>query len=363
MTEAAHAESQTDRAEPVLYGRAAVGSVSDEDRSVEVIASTEDLDGHGTIVKQKWDLKRFRANPVVLYSHQSRALPIGVARDVRVEDGALRARIVFSTEELNPEAERVWKNVQAKVIRGVSVGFWPHTVTFEKQKDREVMVLDDNELWEISICPIPSNPAALAKVRAMATEVPSPSPEIRTMPQPILSLVILSALGLAEGASEAEAVARANALTADRERLLKASGESTVDAAVGTIEAGKAAVARVGELNAEIAKRDKDQEDRESAALLAQLKREGRITPAQITDFWPTASLESRKAFAKSAPKVAGASEHREAESETTTEAKVTTPDGKAWEDLKPMEKHALHRENQQLYTDLKNDFERRTAR
>src|SRR5690606_10054386 len=112
---------------------------------------TDDIDGHGTILRQNWRLDRFAANPVVLYSHNSRDLPIGTASEVGVVDGKLRAKLTFSTEDLNPKAEQIWRNVKAKVLRGISVGFLPHSVSFERKDDREFVVLDDNELMEISV--------------------------------------------------------------------------------------------------------------------------------------------------------------------------------------------------------------------
>ena len=53
-------------------------------------------------------------------------------------------------------------------MRAVSVGFMPHSVRWEKRGDREVYVLADNELYEISVCSIPANPDCLAKMKARA---------------------------------------------------------------------------------------------------------------------------------------------------------------------------------------------------
>ena len=36
---------------------------------MEFIASTEAIDAHRSIVRQSWNLERYRQNPVVLYAH------------------------------------------------------------------------------------------------------------------------------------------------------------------------------------------------------------------------------------------------------------------------------------------------------
>lgn len=162
-------------------------------RMVPVVASTEAIDGHGEIVKQDWDLKRYIANPIVLWNHnsfgQSDKLPIGRSENVRVENqgtaqAALKADIVFASAEANPQAEKIFKLFQEGVLNAVSVGFRPHTVRFEVIEDDEIPVLSDNELLEISAVPAGSNPEALAERRAkeaawidMARVIPEPDTE------------------------------------------------------------------------------------------------------------------------------------------------------------------------------------------
>lgn len=139
-----------------------------EKREADFIASTDAIDSYGERVEQAWDLQRYKANPVVLWAHQSRELPIGKARDVRVVDGELRATIVFASERANPKAEQVWQSVQEGTLRAVSVGFVPREIRSEKIAGKDVVVLGDNDLFEISVTPIPANPEALAKARARA---------------------------------------------------------------------------------------------------------------------------------------------------------------------------------------------------
>ena len=72
-----------------------VKSINRDSRSVDVLASTDTLDSHGDIVEQSWDLDRYRSNPVVLFAHDHKSLPVGHADLVRVEGGAFMARLNF----------------------------------------------------------------------------------------------------------------------------------------------------------------------------------------------------------------------------------------------------------------------------
>lgn len=137
-------------------------------RTADFIASTDAIDSYGERVEQSWDLKRYLANPVVLFGHNSRDLPIGHAEVVEVRDGKLQIRVRFASEKANPMAEKVWQSIQEKTLRAVSVGFVPRTVKATKEDGREVYVLSDNELHEVSVVPIPANPEALAKMKAKA---------------------------------------------------------------------------------------------------------------------------------------------------------------------------------------------------
>lgn len=167
----------TSRAEApaVVAKSAAIRSVNESERTVDFIASTDAIDSYGESVSQEnWQLDRYLANPVALFAHCSRELPIGHATRCEVVASGgkkqLECTIKFATAEANPLAEQVWQSLRQKTLRAVSVGFMPHTVRWEKRNDNEVYVLDDCELYEISVTPVPANPEALAKMRARARE-------------------------------------------------------------------------------------------------------------------------------------------------------------------------------------------------
>lgn len=144
-------------------------SIDEAARTVDFIASTDAVDTYDEIVDQgTWELDIYRANPVVLFAHKSRELPIGKSVDVAVRNGLLECRIQFATEDMNPEAERVWKLIKGQFLRAVSVGFIPRDVKWEKRDGKDVFVLYGNSLREISVTPVPANHEALAKMRARA---------------------------------------------------------------------------------------------------------------------------------------------------------------------------------------------------
>lgn len=146
-------------------------------RTADFVASTDAIDAHDEIVDQStWQLDDYLKNPVVLFGHNSRELPIGTCVDVAVRNNRLECRIKFATEEMNPLAEQVWKMVQAKILRALSVGFIPKSYRIEMRDGREILVWSSCVLKEISVVPVPANGEALAKMKAKAFDKQPPAP-------------------------------------------------------------------------------------------------------------------------------------------------------------------------------------------
>jgi HK97 family phage prohead protease len=146
-------------------------AVQKDAREAQFVFSTDSIDRHGDRVEQVWQLDNFYKDPVALWAHNSRELPIGYAKDVGVVDGQLRGTIVFASVKANPRAEEVWNSIQEGTLRAVSVGFIPHSSRIEKEDDQEILVLSDNELVEISVVPVPANVDALMRMRQLALAV------------------------------------------------------------------------------------------------------------------------------------------------------------------------------------------------
>ena len=135
-------------------------TIDEENREVWFIASTGALDSHEEIVDQSnWGFKRFDLNPVILWSHRSGDFPIGRAVERKVEGGRLLIKVRFSRK--NPVGVLAWELVLEDMLRACSVGFMPGRCAYEMRAGKEVCVLYDNELYELSICSIPSNPESV----------------------------------------------------------------------------------------------------------------------------------------------------------------------------------------------------------
>lgn len=152
----------------------AVKAGDDAEDLYPVTLSDGSVDRHGdTVNPTGWDLKAFEKNPVLLWAHDSRSLPIGSVVNVRSEGPALRGEMKFAKHAF---AQDVKGLVDSKILRSVSVGFRP--VEWKIAEDR-----DDGESWvppidfqkqellELSIVPIPANPNALIDSKAAGESV------------------------------------------------------------------------------------------------------------------------------------------------------------------------------------------------
>jgi len=134
-----------------------IKSVDEEKSTLEAIFSTADEDRHGDIVRQNWDLKMFKKNPVILNSHNywSATDVIGKAIKIAVSDGKLSGKIKFAVEE-NPIAKIIFDLYKGGFLNAFSVGFLPK----EFSDKGEIL---KSELLEISAVSVPANAYALAK--------------------------------------------------------------------------------------------------------------------------------------------------------------------------------------------------------
>jgi hypothetical protein len=134
-----------------------IKGVEEETFTLEAIFSTEDEDRHGDIVRQNWDLKQFKKNPVILNSHNywSATDVIGKAEKIGVKNGQLEGKIKFAVEE-NPIAKIIFDLYKGGFLNAFSVGFIPK----EFSDKGEIL---KSELLEISAVSVPANAMALAK--------------------------------------------------------------------------------------------------------------------------------------------------------------------------------------------------------
>lgn len=117
-----------------------------------------------TLDPKGWVLDGYRDNPVVLWAHDSKSLPIARASEVRITPDGLEAVAEFPTAEDYPFADQVYRLAKAGFINATSVGFIPHEGQFNKSRGGYDWT--SQELIEFSLVPVPSNPEALIQARA-----------------------------------------------------------------------------------------------------------------------------------------------------------------------------------------------------
>ncbi len=158
------AEAFLCRAAPVT------GSARAADKEIDLCASDESVDSYGTILRAKWDLRRFvgkLANPVLLWAHNRRQdlPPVGTVPRIGVDE-KLKALMGTARFDAGPDASEFDRLVWAKYLNGVmrafSVGFNPKSARIEVIGGEEILVFPESELTELSCVPVPSNVGALA---------------------------------------------------------------------------------------------------------------------------------------------------------------------------------------------------------
>ena len=130
---------------------------NEENGTFKVVASKQTPDRSGEELKlDGWQLKNFQKNPVLLWAHDYRSMPIGAVTKIAVEGKELIAEGYFAPAEVNPVGQQVRRAYDAGIINAVSVGFMP----LEYDKDFKILA---QELVELSFVPVPMHPEALRK--------------------------------------------------------------------------------------------------------------------------------------------------------------------------------------------------------
>lgn len=135
---------------------------SPESRRMTFTISTGSVDrDNDTLDPKGWQLDNYKSNPVVLFAHDYKSLPVAKCIDIKSTDTALVATAEFLPEGKHPFADTVYEMLKSGFLNATSVGF--RAIEHQQNNERKGYDYKRQELMEFSIVPIPSNQDALAQ--------------------------------------------------------------------------------------------------------------------------------------------------------------------------------------------------------
>lgn len=141
------------------------------DNEITIIGSTESLDRDGEIIKMSgWLLDNYQKNPVILPAHMYWEPAIGKG-EVRIENNKLVFDITFPEKGINPVAD-VYKGLyKGGFMKACSVGFIGLDYMWGEKDGDPRRIYNKQELLELSLCSVPSNPQALLTDKSIAAAI------------------------------------------------------------------------------------------------------------------------------------------------------------------------------------------------
>ena len=159
-------------------GDAVVEAKSKDSRRITFIASDSTRDSHGTVLNQEgWSLDRFNKNGIIGYQHkvyggwddtENPDNVIGKGK-AYTKDGKLFVDVDFEPKEMNELADKIYNKILFGSLKAVSVGFLPKGKGSWGKGEEAIdgknptYYYAGQELLEVSVVNIPSNPNALKK--------------------------------------------------------------------------------------------------------------------------------------------------------------------------------------------------------
>lgn len=147
-----------------------VKSIDETNYTVEGEFSHEIEDRQGDkVIQNGWDLANYLLNPVVLWAHKHDEFPIAKMLQIGVTpENILAGKMQFAVEE-NPVAATAFALVKGGYLRAFSVGF--NNRKYEIDQENDLYILNENELYEVSVVPVGADQLALAKQKGIDTDL------------------------------------------------------------------------------------------------------------------------------------------------------------------------------------------------
>jgi hypothetical protein len=140
----------------------AIKSGATGSRRLTYVISTKDVDRDQDRILD-WDLKAYRKNPIVMAFHDYRSLPVAKTASISQLGDSLIAVAEFISPEISQFADQCFRMARDGFMAGCSVGFRPSPGFPPVRNAFDGLDYPKAELLEWSVCPVPSNSAALRR--------------------------------------------------------------------------------------------------------------------------------------------------------------------------------------------------------
>lgn len=142
-----------------------------DELTFETTITTGAVDRDGQIVRPEGlRLTNYMRNPVVMYGHDYTQLPVAKALSVHPDGETLVSRFQFPPEGTYEFADTVRRMWAGGFLNATSIGFIPlHAINADGDEAGDMLgrtagiTIDEGELLEFSIVPVPSNQEALRR--------------------------------------------------------------------------------------------------------------------------------------------------------------------------------------------------------
>jgi HK97 family phage prohead protease len=171
--------------------------INTEAKTIDVVASTPDLDRDGEVILPSAfarSIASFKANPVILVGHQHRlangespVIGAAIPETIKITDKDLSFTMRFAPTKNGNEH---WTLYSEKFQNSFSVGFIPMKWEDRTIEGKSVRHYTDVELLEVSAVPVPSNASAVARAMSWYDSAEDDRPEtIKSIQGPILAAI------------------------------------------------------------------------------------------------------------------------------------------------------------------------------
>jgi HK97 family phage prohead protease len=140
-----------------------IEQLDDSLKTFIAVASTEDEDRDKDIIRQDgWDLKNFKKNPMVPWSHNYWGIPIGKSLKTWVDKESKKLLFKPQFDVDDEDSMKIFNKYKNGFLKSFSVGFRGVDFKYRDEDDRWWGGIEflEQELLEISAVTIPANPNA-----------------------------------------------------------------------------------------------------------------------------------------------------------------------------------------------------------